>query len=88
MRWIPIVLLFLFPLQADSAEQAASIEGTMTDGGSGVAGALVAAISATAQDPAAITRSDAQGRFRLGPLAPGKYGVTATVARHTAGLLR
>ncbi|HRI52604.1 MAG TPA: erythromycin esterase family protein [Pseudomonadota bacterium] len=92
MRRFPIVLvpLFLFSLVsldtlAAAAEPTASIAGTATDGGKPVAGALVAAIAMQSQDAAVTARSDAQGRFRLGPLLPGKYGVTATASGHTAG---
>lgn len=90
MRRLSIVFISLFSfslvtLHADSAEQTASIEGTTADGGKGVSGALVAAIAMQSQNPSATARSDAQGHFRLGPLAPGKYGVTATAAGHTAG---
>ncbi len=81
-----LVLLSLVLRRADSAELTASIGGLATDGGKPVAGALVAAIAMQSQEPAATARSDAQGHFRLGPLAPGKYGVTATASGHTAGL--
>lgn len=73
-------------LRADAAKPTASIEGTIAEGGVVIAGALVAAIASQSQDAAATARSDAQGRFRIGALAPGKYGVTATAAGHTAGL--
>ena len=90
MRRLAIVFISLFSfslitLHADSAEPTASIEGTTADGGKGVAGALVAAIARQSQNATATVRSDAQGHFRLGPLSPGKYGVTATAAGHTAG---
>ncbi len=85
MRGSVIIMLSLISLGADAAEPTASIEGTISEGGVGVAGALVAAIASQSQDAAATTRSDAQGRFRIGALAPGKYGVTATAAGHTAG---
>lgn len=86
MQWILVLLIALLSRAADAAESPASIDGTIAEDGKPVAGALVAAIAGQATEPATTTRSDAQGRFRLGPLAPGKYGVTATAAGHTAGL--
>lgn len=83
---LPALLVLLSsgsPLAA--AEPAAGIEGTVADDGRAVAGALVAAVT-TSGEIARTARSDAQGHFRLAPLPPGRYGVTATAKGHTAGL--
>lgn len=49
-----------------------------------VAGALVAAISPGAEQPAGVTRTDDQGRYCFETLAEGAYGFTITAAKHTA----
>src|SRR5262249_32278428 len=85
MRIGAIAFVLLMTLPAGAAEPAGAIDGTITDDGQAVPGALVAAIGPTRWKPAAIARSDAQGHFHLGPLPPAKYGVTATADNHTAG---
>jgi erythromycin esterase len=84
MRPALLVLLTL-AANASAAETGGSIEGIVSDGGKPVARALVAAVPPHANEPALIVRSDAQGHFRLAPLPPAKYGVTATADGHTAG---
>jgi erythromycin esterase len=65
--------------------RAGAIEGRALDAaGHPVAGALVAAVSENqgideaSTRPAAFVRSGSDGRFRLSPLPPGPYAVTAT----------
>lgn len=55
-----------------------------TEGGTGVKGALVAAIPPGAGDPAGVVRSDGQGRYCFETLAAGSYGFTITAPGHTA----
>src|SRR5215468_11171195 len=65
------------------------IEGTVRDAaGAPVARALVAAVDYAnpdnRSDASALVESAADGRFRLEPLTPGEYGLTATSPGRTA----
>src|SRR5215470_14629822 len=65
------------------------IEGTVHDSlGAPVAGATVAAVNyeltVDRSDGAVLAQTGADGSFRLQSLAPGEYGVTATVLGATA----
>ncbi|MDB4964536.1 MAG: uncharacterized protein JWN44_225 [Myxococcales bacterium] len=81
-----ILGLVLAAFPGAAADQTGVIEGTITDAGKPVAGALVAAVASQSPQPTALARSDAHGLFRFSALAPAKYGVTATAEGHTAGL--
>lgn len=85
--WLIIVTSQLSSSPAPAADVPAGIEGVVADGGTPVAGALVAAVPTpdVKYDPQT-TRSDADGRFRF-TLAPGKYAITATAGGHTAGFV-
>ena len=100
--WMAAILIFgctsLFspcPAQT-STPPSGMIEGVVIGPHGPVSGALVAAVSTdpgNAQDleessrPAAISFSKADGAFRLEPLKPGGYAVTATAPNLTAGFV-
>src|SRR5215470_17062568 len=100
--WMAAILIFgctsLFspcPAQT-STPPSGMIEGVVIGPHGPVPGALVAAVSTdpgNAQDleessrPAAISFSKADGAFRLEPLKPGGYAVTATAPNLTAGFV-
>jgi len=84
-RFVGFLFLFAISVTAMGAQSPGAIEGVVVEGGQPVAGALVAAIAPHAHDVGETTRTDAKGHFRLAPLAPGRYGVTATAVDRTAG---
>jgi hypothetical protein len=86
MRIVLPALLFLATFPSSAAEPTGTIDGQVTEGGKAVAGALVSAVAPQSWQPSAIVRTDPQGHFHFGALAPAKYGVTATAVGHTAGL--
>ena len=85
MRIATAMLIFALALPVGAAVQTGVIEGTVTDGGKPVPGAMVAAISGVSHLPTTVVRSDAPGHFRVASLPPAKYGVTVIADGHTGG---
>ncbi len=87
--WAALALAGLLPATA-AAQQQASLVGVVTDPlGSRVAAATVALLGERRQ-PAAETRSGADGSFTVEGIAPGRYQVAVTAAGfepHTSDLL-
>jgi erythromycin esterase len=85
-RLVAFVVFTAAAAAATGAESQGAIEGAVLEGGQPVAGALVAVVAPQAHDVARAARTDATGHFRFAPLAPGRYGVTATADGRTGGL--
>ncbi|HWZ86655.1 MAG TPA: TonB-dependent receptor, partial [Thermoanaerobaculia bacterium] len=79
VRLFCAVLLATFPGTALLAQTTGSIRGVVSTGGTALPGVTVVATSASLQgNRTAVT--DAEGRFNLTLLPPGRYTITATLA--------